>query len=98
MSLSPNAQAKKMRVYRAPSSPIAYFFWRIKMWFEATFALSMLERWEKVLLCAYSSMVSLPFHILFPRLSYSPLHSNSDSILHIHCSILHILHDAPTDT
>jgi hypothetical protein len=58
MSLSPNAQAKKMRVYRAPSSPIAYFFWRIKMWFEATFALSMLERWEKVLLCTYTLLSS----------------------------------------
>ncbi|KAF7307263.1 Fip1 domain-containing protein [Mycena indigotica] len=36
---------------RRPESPIAVFFWRRRMWFESTFVLSMLEPWEKILLC-----------------------------------------------
>ncbi|KAF7324741.1 hypothetical protein MKEN_00515900 [Mycena kentingensis (nom. inval.)] len=35
---------------RKPQSPLAVFFWRRRMWFEATFVLSMLEPWEKLLL------------------------------------------------
>jgi hypothetical protein len=37
--------------YPKPSSALGQFLWRKKMWIEATFALSMLERWEKVLIC-----------------------------------------------
>ena len=33
-----------------PSSALGQFFWRRRMWFEATFVLSMLEPWEKILL------------------------------------------------
>ncbi|KAG2004705.1 hypothetical protein CC2G_003232 [Coprinopsis cinerea AmutBmut pab1-1] len=35
---------------RKPSSKIGIFFWRWRMWIEATFVLSMLEPWEKILL------------------------------------------------
>ena len=34
-----------------PEGAIAQFFWRWRIWFESTFALSMLEPWEKILLC-----------------------------------------------
>ncbi|KAK7052294.1 hypothetical protein R3P38DRAFT_3172617 [Favolaschia claudopus] len=33
-----------------PDSPFAEFLWRRRLWFESTFALSMLEPWEKILL------------------------------------------------
>jgi hypothetical protein len=52
MSLSQHARAKKMVVYEAPSHPVAYAAWRAQMWAESTFALSMMERWEKVLICS----------------------------------------------
>jgi len=35
--------------YRPPKSALGAFLWRRKMWVEATFALSMLEPWEKLL-------------------------------------------------
>lgn len=55
MSVSANAKAKRMRTYEAPSSPVAYFFWRKKMWAETTFALSMMEPWERFIICASDS-------------------------------------------
>ncbi|TCD65153.1 hypothetical protein EIP91_003046 [Steccherinum ochraceum] len=39
--------------YRAPTSVIGVFFWKWRMWFESTFALSMLQPWEKVLISPY---------------------------------------------
>ena len=35
--------------YAAPKSGLGKFLWRKKMWVESTFALTMLERWEKIL-------------------------------------------------
>ncbi|KAJ6466913.1 hypothetical protein C8R45DRAFT_938915 [Mycena sanguinolenta] len=35
---------------RPTSGTLAVAFWRGRMWFESTFALSMLEPWEKILL------------------------------------------------
>ncbi|KAG5640476.1 hypothetical protein DXG03_008381 [Asterophora parasitica] len=35
---------------RRPKSSIGIFFWRCRMWFEATFVLSMLEPWEKIII------------------------------------------------
>ncbi|EMD32459.1 hypothetical protein CERSUDRAFT_99539 [Gelatoporia subvermispora B] len=35
--------------YQAPRSVLARALWRRRIWFETTFALSMLEPWEKVL-------------------------------------------------
>ncbi|KAK0476675.1 hypothetical protein IW261DRAFT_1421413 [Armillaria novae-zelandiae] len=35
---------------RPPKSKVAFFFWRWMIWFEATFALSVLEPWEKMFL------------------------------------------------
>jgi hypothetical protein len=51
MSVSQYARSKRMVVYEAPSNPVAYGLWRVQMWAESTFALSMMERWEKVLIC-----------------------------------------------
>ncbi|KAI0367257.1 hypothetical protein BV20DRAFT_970650 [Pilatotrama ljubarskyi] len=47
--------------YRKPSSPIARFFWRRRVWVEVTFALSMLEPWEKflVMFVMYATMILL---------------------------------------
>lgn len=35
---------------RRPSGTLSVFFWRWRMWFEATFVLSMLEPWEKIMM------------------------------------------------
>lgn len=35
--------------YASPKSNLGKFLWRKKMWVESTFALTMLERWEKIL-------------------------------------------------
>jgi hypothetical protein len=43
--------------YPRPKSRVAEFFWRRKIWFEATFVFSMLEPWEKILLRPYFSCV-----------------------------------------
>lgn len=37
--------------YRPPRSFIGKFLWRRRVWVEVTFALSMLEPWEKFLVC-----------------------------------------------
>lgn len=39
-------------VYKPPRSALHHFFWKKRMCFEATFALSMFEGWEKILLGA----------------------------------------------
>lgn len=52
MAESTDMQPQKPRPrYPKPSSAVGRFFWRKKMWIEATFALSMLERWEKLMVC-----------------------------------------------
>jgi hypothetical protein len=40
--------------YKPPKSALAAFFWRRKLWFESTFALSMLEPWEKMMLSPFT--------------------------------------------
>jgi len=52
---------------RRPSSKLGIFFWRQRMWFESTFVFSMLEPWEKIMLCktcfyTWTSILS-PFEI-----------------------------------
>ena len=37
-------------VYRPPNTPFKRFIWRWRMLFESTFALSMFEGWEKILI------------------------------------------------
>ena len=39
--------------YKPPHSALRLFFWRWRMWFECTFALSMFEGWEKILVGAF---------------------------------------------
>ncbi|KAG8872715.1 hypothetical protein FRC20_009127 [Serendipita sp. 405] len=61
--------------YPIPQSSFSKFLWRKKMWVEATFALSMLERWEKILVVSLfllvcllfvaGSTIYLPQHLLF---------------------------------
>ncbi|PVF93302.1 hypothetical protein CPB86DRAFT_715759 [Serendipita vermifera] len=61
--------------YPPPKSAVGRFFWRKKMWVEATFALSMLERWEKILVVTLfvsvwalfiaGATVYLPQHLKF---------------------------------
>ena len=45
--------------YRPPRSLIGTFLWRRRVWVEVTFALSMLEPWEKFLVCECSSLLTL---------------------------------------
>lgn len=42
--------------YRPPKNAVARAFWRKWMWIEATFALSMLETWEKIFVGALQSL------------------------------------------
>ena len=44
--------------YRPPRSLVGKFLWRRRVWVEVTFALSMLEPWEKFLVCECSSLLS----------------------------------------
>ncbi|KZT06642.1 uncharacterized protein LAESUDRAFT_653110 [Laetiporus sulphureus 93-53] len=39
--------------YRPPRSALGAFVWRRRMWLETTFALSMMEPWEKVLVACF---------------------------------------------
>ncbi|KAK0437815.1 uncharacterized protein ARMOST_12620 [Armillaria ostoyae] len=57
---------------RPPESPAAQYLWRWRMWFEATFVLSMLEPWEKVLLLSILFISSTFFLTAFIR--YMPQH------------------------
>ncbi|CEL51978.1 hypothetical protein RSOLAG1IB_00515 [Rhizoctonia solani AG-1 IB] len=59
---------------RTPSSVVKRFLWRRQIWFESTFALSMLEPWEKMLIMSVLVFIGslfitgafryLPNHIL----------------------------------
>ena len=42
--------------YRPPRSLLGKFFWRQRVWVEVTFALSMLEPWEKFLVSEYTPL------------------------------------------
>ncbi|KAI0666419.1 hypothetical protein C8Q78DRAFT_984196 [Trametes maxima] len=63
--------------YRKPDSPLARFLWRRRVWVEVTFALSMLEPWEKflvmfvmyaaLLLMGTAGVLYLPHHLAFLR-------------------------------
>jgi hypothetical protein len=57
---SPALQKPRAR-YSAPKSAVGKFIWRQKMWVEATFALSMLERWEKIMVGELDSLVLFRF-------------------------------------
>lgn len=50
MSITPKPD---IAAIRPPKGAVATWFWRRRMWFESTFVLSMLEPWEKVMLCPY---------------------------------------------
>jgi hypothetical protein len=50
-----------MIVYEAPSNPVAYALWRVHIWTEVTFALSVMEKREKILIC----VSSLPFPVSY---------------------------------
>ncbi|KAI0320500.1 hypothetical protein OF83DRAFT_1032425, partial [Amylostereum chailletii] len=39
--------------YNPPASPIVRFFWRWRLWFEATVVFTLLEPWEKGLLMVF---------------------------------------------
>ncbi|KAI0084956.1 hypothetical protein BDY19DRAFT_874202, partial [Irpex rosettiformis] len=58
--------------YRAPESPIAAYFWRKRVWFEVTFALTMMEPWEKMLLVLILTIISALFSYTFTY--YFPVH------------------------
>jgi hypothetical protein len=44
-------------VYKPPRSSIRRFFWRWRIVFESTFALTMCEGWEKILIGAPSPLL-----------------------------------------
>ncbi|CAE7067242.1 unnamed protein product [Rhizoctonia solani] len=46
---------------RRPSSVVKRFLWRRQIWFESTFALSMLEPWEKILIMGVLLLLSSLF-------------------------------------
>ncbi|KAF8269454.1 hypothetical protein EI94DRAFT_1574159 [Lactarius quietus] len=62
-------------VYRPPNTPFRRFIWRKRMLFESTFALSMFEGWEKILIVALMAVFwgllitgiyrYLPYHLAF---------------------------------
>ncbi|CDO76395.1 hypothetical protein BN946_scf184937.g9 [Trametes cinnabarina] len=61
--------------YSKPRGALAAFLWRRRVWLEVTFALSMLEPWEKILIMlvlyatfiflAIGAVLYLPHHIAF---------------------------------
>ncbi|KAK7689578.1 hypothetical protein QCA50_007370 [Cerrena zonata] len=57
--------------YRAPKSAFGTLIWKWRLWIEVTFALSMLQPWEKVLVATISNAVFLLFLagliLYFPR-------------------------------
>ncbi|KAJ8488606.1 hypothetical protein ONZ45_g10875 [Pleurotus djamor] len=61
-----------LSIYERPKSKIQQFFWKRRVWFEATFAFSMLEPWEKIMLF----MIMFVFAALFltGAVKYFPTH------------------------
>jgi hypothetical protein len=62
------------RSTRRPSSKLGVFLWRRRMWFESTFVLSMLEPWEKFLMCSLSSLKVNSVRADHPPLSSNDIH------------------------
>ncbi|KII85326.1 hypothetical protein PLICRDRAFT_144982 [Plicaturopsis crispa FD-325 SS-3] len=58
--------------YRPPNSRVGAFLWRRRMWFESTFALSMLEPWEKLLLITIMGLLWV--FLLIGLFNYLPRH------------------------
>ncbi|KAI0300109.1 hypothetical protein B0F90DRAFT_1619562, partial [Multifurca ochricompacta] len=62
-------------VYKPPHSSFSHFIWRWRVRFESTFALSMFEGWEKILIVALMAIFwgllitgiyrYLPYHLEF---------------------------------
>ena len=79
----PNTSLMAPKSYRRPDTVIGGFIWRWKIWFETTFALSMLERWEKIFICACP-----PFASRVAAKKTTP----EGSLLHdcLRCSCIHI--------
>jgi len=76
---------------RTPSSAIRRFLWRRQIWFESTFALSMLEPWEKMLifgvllliitLSVTSAVRYLPGHVsIISRRALFYLHGTAEGV------------------
>ncbi|KAF8610581.1 hypothetical protein BDV93DRAFT_20354 [Ceratobasidium sp. AG-I] len=74
---------------RTPTSVLRRFLWRRQIWFESTFALSMLEPWEKMLIMGVLLFISalsltgavryLPNHLSFlGRRTSFYLHGTTD--------------------
>ncbi|KAJ7793935.1 hypothetical protein B0H14DRAFT_133818 [Mycena olivaceomarginata] len=57
---------------KKPTSKLGVFFWRRRMWFESTFALSMLEPWEKLLLITL--FAALFILVCYGMVMYFPQH------------------------
>jgi len=57
--------------YRPPRNPVGAFFWRRRVWMETTFALSMIEPWEKVLIMsicyAFLAFLIAALHRYLPK-------------------------------
>ncbi|KAK0195154.1 hypothetical protein F5146DRAFT_923521 [Armillaria mellea] len=53
---------------RPPKSKVAFFFWRWRIWFEATFAFTVLEPWEKMVLLIVFISVTFCLTVLFKYL------------------------------
>ncbi|KAI0689673.1 hypothetical protein BC835DRAFT_1308258 [Cytidiella melzeri] len=58
--------------YRAPENRLAAYLWRKRIWFESTFALTMMEPWEKLVLVLILTTLSVLFSI--GLLVYFPVH------------------------
>jgi len=56
--------------YPRPKNAVGLFLWRRQMWFESTFALSMLEPWEKLLVM--SILITLMTLVMTGLYSYMP--------------------------
>ncbi|KAI0338360.1 hypothetical protein BDW22DRAFT_708070 [Trametopsis cervina] len=58
--------------YRSPTNPVAAYLWRKRLWFETTFALTMMARWEKAVLLTFLTLFSV---LLFTGIfCYFPVH------------------------
>ncbi|EJD07823.1 uncharacterized protein FOMMEDRAFT_137984 [Fomitiporia mediterranea MF3/22] len=42
-------EGEKKKMYKEPDTPYAALLWRLYMWITTTFALSVMEPWEKLL-------------------------------------------------
>ncbi|KAH9027278.1 hypothetical protein EDB84DRAFT_1563456 [Lactarius hengduanensis] len=89
-------------VYKPPSSSSRRFIWHCRMLFESTFALSMLEGWEKILVVTLMSVFwglvitgiyrYLPYHLefLYRRAVYYLLGTEQASAHDVGATVLFI--------